>query len=178
MTTGGEVMLSTDEKLCTAGPASRNPGIAKMVPVDRAGDAELVCRQPGLPLRIPPHNPQCEAIFKGEAPFITSPTNGTEYLINKQAPEPLQLSCRAATDVTPRCTGISTTSFTNPVSRVKSSFVPGEGPSRSPVLMTRAGTGYPDHGTQRQSLSAQVSSILFEVIRQPDGKRATMVRWD
>ncbi len=49
--------------------------------------------------KIPPHNPQCELIFKGSAPAISSPANGTEYLISRTQPEPLQLSCRTANDV-------------------------------------------------------------------------------
>ncbi|HEX7844833.1 MAG TPA: penicillin-binding protein 1C, partial [Chitinophagaceae bacterium] len=49
--------------------------------------------------KIPPHNPDCELVFKGNAPFITSPANGTEYLINKKDPEPLQLVCQTANDV-------------------------------------------------------------------------------
>lgn len=38
---------------------------------------------------IPPHYPGCEKIFKDGAPLITSPVNGTEYLISKKNPEPL-----------------------------------------------------------------------------------------
>ena len=49
--------------------------------------------------KIPAHNPDCELIFKGAAPAITSPVNGTEYLINKKDPEPLQLICKTANDV-------------------------------------------------------------------------------
>ncbi|MFZ9388057.1 MAG: penicillin-binding protein 1C [Chitinophagaceae bacterium] len=50
-------------------------------------------------VRIPPHNPDCEVIFKGAAPVIQSPVNGTEYLISKTNPEPLQLLCKTANDV-------------------------------------------------------------------------------
>jgi penicillin-binding protein 1C len=50
--------------------------------------------------KIPPHNPECEKIFKGEAPNITSPLNGNEYFISKKDPEPLQLSATAGNDVT------------------------------------------------------------------------------
>jgi len=34
--------------------------------------------------KIPPHNPDCEKIFKEGSPEITSPVSNTEYLINKQ----------------------------------------------------------------------------------------------
>jgi penicillin-binding protein 1C len=50
--------------------------------------------------KIPPHNPDCEKIFKGNAPIITSPLNGNEYYISKKDPEPLQLSATAGNDVT------------------------------------------------------------------------------
>jgi penicillin-binding protein 1C len=48
---------------------------------------------------IPAHNPSCEKIFKEGAPQITSPVNGTEYLISKSNPEPLQLVCETGNDV-------------------------------------------------------------------------------
>lgn len=48
---------------------------------------------------IPPHNPECDKVFTEGAPSIKFPVNGTEYLISKQEPEPLQLSCEAMGDV-------------------------------------------------------------------------------
>src|SRR6185503_12700091 len=41
--------------------------------------------------RIPAHNADCETIFKEGKPSITSPLAGTEYLIDKKSPEPIQL---------------------------------------------------------------------------------------
>ncbi|MFL5808029.1 MAG: penicillin-binding protein 1C, partial [Flavisolibacter sp.] len=49
--------------------------------------------------KIPPHNPECEKIFRGNGPNITSPLNGNEYLLNKKDPEPLQLTANAGNDV-------------------------------------------------------------------------------
>lgn len=49
--------------------------------------------------KIPPHNPDCELIFKGNAPYITFPVNGSEYLISKKSPDPLQLVCKTPNDV-------------------------------------------------------------------------------
>jgi penicillin-binding protein 1C len=49
--------------------------------------------------KIPPHNPDCEKIFRGDGPAITSPLNGTEYFISKKDPEPLQLTASAGSDV-------------------------------------------------------------------------------
>jgi len=48
---------------------------------------------------IPPHNPRCEKVFAEEGPMVISPANGSEYLINRKDPEPLQLRCRVANDV-------------------------------------------------------------------------------
>lgn len=48
---------------------------------------------------IPPHNPDCDKVFTEGAPTIKMPVTGTEYLISKQEPEPLQLSCDVTGDV-------------------------------------------------------------------------------
>ncbi|MCS6934076.1 MAG: penicillin-binding protein 1C [Chitinophagales bacterium] len=50
-------------------------------------------------VRIPPHNPDCEIISQNQAPQIVFPVNGTEYLISKNNPEPLQLKCNTPSDV-------------------------------------------------------------------------------
>lgn len=49
--------------------------------------------------RIPQHNTACERIFNNNVPIIQSPLSGTEYFISSKHPEPLQLSCKAAADV-------------------------------------------------------------------------------
>jgi penicillin-binding protein 1C len=49
--------------------------------------------------KIPPHWPDCDRLFTQNAPVITFPVHGAEYLIPLSKPEPLQLSCRSADDV-------------------------------------------------------------------------------
>jgi penicillin-binding protein 1C len=49
--------------------------------------------------RIPPHNPDCNKIFSGNAPKLISPINGNEYFIEKANPQPVLLSCETAQDV-------------------------------------------------------------------------------
>ncbi|MBI1341398.1 MAG: penicillin-binding protein 1C [Terrimonas sp.] len=49
--------------------------------------------------KIPPHNPDCEVVFRGKAPKISSPTSHAEYFISKKNPEPLLLSCKTGNDV-------------------------------------------------------------------------------
>jgi len=78
--------------------------------------------------KIPPHNPDCELIFKGAAPAITSPVNGTEYLINKKDPEPLQLICKTANDVSKVYWYINNKFFKSSNAGEKQFFVPEEGP--------------------------------------------------
>jgi len=48
---------------------------------------------------LPPHNPECSASFRGEAPVITSLTNGMTYLVENREQQQFQLSCLAAGDV-------------------------------------------------------------------------------
>lgn len=51
--------------------------------------------------KIPTHNPNCTRVFKtaNNAPFITNPNDGSEYFINKDEPQQMQLACQAANDV-------------------------------------------------------------------------------
>lgn len=78
--------------------------------------------------KIPAHNPSCEVILKENAPQITSPANGTEYLINKKDPEPLQLSCKAAPDVSTLYWYINNKYYKTTHAGEKQFFVPDEGP--------------------------------------------------
>jgi penicillin-binding protein 1C len=77
--------------------------------------------------RIPPHNPECEKIFKGSAPFITSPTNGTDYFINKKEKEPLQLTAHTPNDVTKIYWYINDQFYKTTGANEKCFFVPQEG---------------------------------------------------
>ena len=78
--------------------------------------------------KLPRHNPDCELIFKGAAPTITSPVNGTEYLINKKTPEPLQLVCKTANDVSKVYWYINNKFYKSSNAGEKQFFVPVEGP--------------------------------------------------
>jgi penicillin-binding protein 1C len=78
--------------------------------------------------RIPAHNPDCELIFKGNAPFITSPTNGAEYYIDKKDPEPLKLVCKTANDVSKVYWYINNKFYKSSNAGEAQFFVPEEGP--------------------------------------------------
>jgi penicillin-binding protein 1C len=77
---------------------------------------------------IPPHNPDCELIFKGNAPAIHFPVNGMEYLINKKNPEPLQLVCKTANDVSKVYWYINNKFYKACQAGEKQFFIPEEGP--------------------------------------------------
>lgn len=78
--------------------------------------------------KIPPHNPDCSKIFKESGPMITSPVNGSEYLISKKDPEPLQLVCQAAPDVSKVYWYINNKFFKASEAKTKQFFIPDEGP--------------------------------------------------
>ena len=77
--------------------------------------------------KIPPHNPSCEKVFKEGTPKIIFPVNGREYLISKKNPEPLQLSCKAATDVLRVYWYINDKIFKSGGTKEKIFFMPEEG---------------------------------------------------
>ena len=79
-------------------------------------------------LPIPPHNPRCEKVFRDGGPVVTSPSNGSEYLINKKDPEPLQLVCRVANDVGKVYWYINNKFYKAGEAGTKQFFLPEEGP--------------------------------------------------
>jgi penicillin-binding protein 1C len=78
--------------------------------------------------KIPAHNPNCELIFKGNAPVITSPSNGTEYLVSKKNPEPLQLLCKTSNDVNRVFWYVDDKFYKSSNAGAKIFFIPAEGP--------------------------------------------------
>lgn len=95
-----EIMVSPDEKISYCRSCAPEAGYKKkwykvVEPDMQAWYSEHIIAYE----KIPPHNPDCDLIFKGNAPLITSPSNGTEYYIDKKDPEPLKLVCKTANDV-------------------------------------------------------------------------------
>ena len=77
---------------------------------------------------IPPHNPECEKVFREGAPVVTSPANGREYLINRKDPEPLLLRCRVRNDVGKVYWYINDKFFKSGDAGGRQFFMPEEGP--------------------------------------------------
>jgi penicillin-binding protein 1C len=78
--------------------------------------------------KVPAHNPECETIFKGNGPNITSPLNGNEYFINKKFPEPLQLVAAAGNDVSKLYWYVNDKFYKTTAAHEKQFFIPDEGP--------------------------------------------------
>jgi len=78
--------------------------------------------------KVPPHNPSCEQVFRTGKPVIMSPRAGSEYLISKSEPEPLQLQCRAENDVSTVYWYIDNRFYKAAVPGAPVFFVPSEGP--------------------------------------------------
>ncbi len=96
-----EIILSADEKISFCKSCAPQTGYKKKWL--KAVEPEMQAWYEDNSIayqKIPTHNPDCEVIFKGAAPTISFPVNGTEYIINQKNPEPLQLICKTANDVT------------------------------------------------------------------------------
>jgi penicillin-binding protein 1C len=124
-----EVMVSADEKLSFCKSCSPESGYKKKwYKIIDADMQEWMLENKMAYERIPPHNPNCEKIFAGGIPNITSPTSNTEYLINKKDKEPLQLTCKTANDVTKVYWYINNKFYKSSNVGEKQFFVPDEGP--------------------------------------------------
>jgi len=124
-----EVMVSPDEKISYCQSCVPANGYKKKLYRFVASDMQSwMDENKVLYEKIPPHNPNCEKIFKEGAPLITSPANGSEYLISKKHPEPLQLVCRTANDVSKVFWYINNKFYKTSEAGTKLFFVPEEGP--------------------------------------------------
>jgi penicillin-binding protein 1C len=78
--------------------------------------------------QVPPHNPDCETVFKGNGPDIISPLNGNEYYINKKNPEPLELRANTNGDVSKLYWYVNDQFYKTAGVKEKQFFIPSEGP--------------------------------------------------
>jgi len=95
-----EVMISANEKISYCRMCMPENGYRKkMFPVVSSEMRRYYEENKIAYLKIPPHNPACERVFKEGAPLVISPSSGAEYYINKKTPEPIQLKCNVDNDV-------------------------------------------------------------------------------
>jgi len=125
-----EVLLSADEKIsyCKVCVPPEGGYKKKLMKITEP-EMQAYFSENGMSYeKIPSHNENCEVIFKGNAPNITAPTNGSEYLISKKNPEPLMLTCKAALDVNKVYWYIDDKFYKAAHPADKQFFVPTEGP--------------------------------------------------
>ncbi len=95
-----EIMVSVDEKISYCKSCMPSSGYKKKLYKLISPDMRAYLEENHLAYdKVPFHNSNCERVFNDEKPVILYPRNGTEYLISKKDPEPLQLQCRTGTDV-------------------------------------------------------------------------------
>lgn len=124
-----ELMISADEKISYCQSCVPANGYKKKLYKIITPDMQAWMQDNGIVYaKIPPHNPACEKIFKEGAPLIISPANGTEFLISKKHPEPLQLVCRASADASMVYWYINNKFYKSSSIGSKQFFVPDEGP--------------------------------------------------
>lgn len=124
-----EIMISPDEKISYCKSCAPETGYKKKWFKVIEPDMQAWMEENRIIFeKIPPHNPDCELIFKGNAPVINSPVNGTEYLISKKNKEPLQLVCKTANDVSKVYWYINNRFYKSCNSGEKQFFIPEEGP--------------------------------------------------
>ena len=124
-----DVIVSADEKISYCKNCAPESGYKKKTYKVTEPEMQAWYEEQKLPYqKIPPHNPNCETIFNGNAPSITSPANGSEYLISKKRKEPIMLTCKTATDVSKVFWYIDNKFYKASAPGEKQFFVPDEGP--------------------------------------------------
>ena len=124
-----EIMISPDEKISYCKSCAPEVGYKKKWYKLIEPDMQAWMNENNVAYeKIPPHNPDCDKIFKGNAPFIASPANGTEYFINKKDPEPIQLIAKTSNDVSKIYWYINNKFYKSCNVGEKQFFVPDEGP--------------------------------------------------
>ncbi len=124
-----EVLLSADEKLSYCKLCAPPTGYKKQWFKKVSPDMQHYFEENRVAyIKIPIHNPNCEKLFKEGAPVVTSPRSGTEYLISKKNPEPLQLACNVSNDVSKVYWYVNNRFFKTAEAGSKQFFVPDEGP--------------------------------------------------
>ena len=124
-----EVFLSADEQFTYCKTCMPSAGFKKKLFLHVEADMQAYLEENRIAYdKLPPHHPDCERIFKEGAPFITSPKNGSEYLISRKNREPIQLATNTANDVTKVYWYINNRFYKSSSARGKIFFMPDEGP--------------------------------------------------
>ena len=124
-----EVMVSPDEKICYCKNCAPATGYKKKYYKIIQPEMQAFFDDNNIAYeKMPKHNPDCEKVFRENGPLITFPVNGTEYLISKKEPEPLQLTCNTGNDVQQVYWYINNKFYKSASVKTKQFFVPDAGP--------------------------------------------------
>ncbi|HTF28756.1 MAG TPA: penicillin-binding protein 1C, partial [Flavitalea sp.] len=124
-----EVIVSADEKMSFCRSCMPETGYKKKMYHNFSMDILSYFGEKKIAYdRIPAHNPDCEKVFQESGPAILFPKNGSEYLLSKKNPEPLQLSCNAGSDVSKVYWYINDRFYKSSEATAKQFFIPEEGP--------------------------------------------------
>jgi penicillin-binding protein 1C len=124
-----EVKVSADETVSYCNSCAPQHGYLKKLYKAAAPELQDWYRANNIAFQtIPPHNGDCENVFRGDGPSITAPLNGAAYYINKSDPEPLQLKASSSTDVSKLYWYINDRFYKATAAGEKTFFVPEEGP--------------------------------------------------
>ena len=124
-----EVLLSADEKISYCKTCMPESGYRKKLMKRVSADMQAYFDEHRIAYeRIPTHNPDCEKVFRDGGPTITAPRNGSEYLISKKNPEPLQLACNTSNDVTKVYWYVNNKFIKASEAKDRQFFIPEEGP--------------------------------------------------
>jgi penicillin-binding protein 1C len=124
-----EIMVSPDEKISYCRLCMPANGYKKKLYRAVSPEIEEYFEENHIAFdKIPPHNPNCEKIFRDGGPILVSPSNGNEYLINRQNPEPLLLYCQTGNDVERVYWYINDRYYKSCQPNAKLFFLPEEGP--------------------------------------------------
>lgn len=124
-----EVMISSEEKISFCKTCMPDAGYKKKMYKIISPDMQAYFEERNIAYeKVPMHNPDCDKIFRDGAPAITSPRNGSEYIISKKNPEALQLSTNTGNDVTKVYWYINNRFYKASDAKTKQFFIPDEGP--------------------------------------------------
>ncbi len=94
------VSISSDEKISYCLACVPDVGYKKILYPNLSPELIDFYETENIPYqKIPLHNPQCKRVFNNNAPRITSPLDGNEYILEKKSNQQIAMSCQVGNEV-------------------------------------------------------------------------------
>jgi penicillin-binding protein 1C len=123
-----EVFISADESVSYCRNCLPENGYKKKLFPNLRPELVSFYESENIPYeRVPPHNPDCARLFTENPPSITAPTDGMQYLLEKDAEQQLMLTCNADNEVKEVFWYIDNKFYASAGAHEKIFFIPGEG---------------------------------------------------